>query len=390
MTRTGTIGTLGHPWRADVTAWGAVVPWDGSTPLDWRVAADDRWHTPADEVAVRQVRLAGAPVFETRLRIPGGDAVHRVWATADHGGLTVVELTNDSPLPIACAVTRTDLLTGRPPSDVPIRGIDLPVASVLLPIGHRSTVQVALQHVDPVTGALPPGLPSAASVVRGWTVLTERASRLVLPDVGTVEAVTAARCDLVLRGPVTADDDPVGFLLGAAELVRLGELGRVAAAAYSPAIAEAVETIATRTGWDVDAALAAAAVVLGAAGEGRAGADLREITTRRSPAPPPPATRPDGIAAIAAVERTIARGGELFPHGFPPSWRGAELEAHGLVAGPTSRLSLAVRWHGPNPAVLWEVDGDPVELTAPAVDPAWRTNAPQGETLWRLAAAPCG
>ena len=38
--------------------WGDVVPWDGSPPLAWHVAADDRWHSPADEVAVRQVRRA--------------------------------------------------------------------------------------------------------------------------------------------------------------------------------------------------------------------------------------------------------------------------------------------------------------------------------------------
>ena len=70
------------------------------------------------------------------------------------------------------------------------------------------------------------------------------------------------------------------------------------------------------------------------------------------------------IEVVAAVERLIAAGSVLFPDGIPPAWLGANFEAHGLVAGPSSRLSLAVRWHGPNAAVLWEVTGDPVTLTS--------------------------
>jgi len=154
VTTSGTTGVLGGEWRAEVTAWGDVVPWDGTAPLAWHVAADDRWHSPGAEVAVRQVRLSGAPVFETRLRIPGGDAVQRVWSVADGGGRTIVEIANDSPLPIACALTRRDLLTARPPAEVPIEGIDLPAGSIVLPIGHRTAVTVALDHhvVEPLAG----------------------------------------------------------------------------------------------------------------------------------------------------------------------------------------------------------------------------------------------
>jgi len=47
------IGTLGSLWRATVTPWGALVPGDGSPPLDWWVAADDRWHVPAAEPSCR-------------------------------------------------------------------------------------------------------------------------------------------------------------------------------------------------------------------------------------------------------------------------------------------------------------------------------------------------
>jgi hypothetical protein len=87
-----TVGVTGQQWRASVSAWGAVAPWaeEQTAPLDWAVAADDRWHLPAKEAAVRQRRLDGAPVIETRVRIPDGAGVHRVWPVADRGGNTVI------------------------------------------------------------------------------------------------------------------------------------------------------------------------------------------------------------------------------------------------------------------------------------------------------------
>ena len=78
-----TTGVAGGSWRADVTPWGAIEPWDGSPSLDWYVAADDRWHVPSREPAVRQVRLSGTAVVETRVRVPTGDAVQRVFSIAD-------------------------------------------------------------------------------------------------------------------------------------------------------------------------------------------------------------------------------------------------------------------------------------------------------------------
>jgi hypothetical protein len=60
-------------------------------------------------------------------------------------------------------------------------------------------------------------------------------------------------------------------------------------------------------------------------------------------------------------------------------------EAHGLVAGPRHTLSIAVRWHGPNAAVLWEVDGPPgLRLRAPSIDETFVANNPRGEGLLRV------
>src|SRR5688572_5419061 len=115
-----TTGVIGQTWRADVTATGSVEPWDGSALLDWYIAADDRWHDPRTDHGVRHQRVDGTAVFETKVRIPGGDAVQRVWSVADAGGFTLVEVTNDSSLPMAVAITRSDIVANRPPADVPI------------------------------------------------------------------------------------------------------------------------------------------------------------------------------------------------------------------------------------------------------------------------------
>jgi hypothetical protein len=381
----GPTGILGGSFRADVTTAGTIVPWDGSASLAWHVAADDRWHSPAGEVAVRQVRTAGAPVFETRLRIPGGDAVQRIWSVADGGGRTLVEVTNESPLPIACALTRGDLLTARPPADVPIEGIVLPAGAIVLPIGHRASVTVALAHEHPAAGPLPAGSPTAEATARGWVGRAERASRVVLADERAAERLVAARADLLLTGPPSIEDDPAGFLLALHELVRLGELAGRALDDVVPDIAAAVHTTVRRVAWDVDAALAAAAGLLHVAGEDRAGRDLARLRASRAAATPDLDATADGVRGVAAVERHLAADGVLLPRGIPDAWRGVDFEAHGLPIGPGSAVSFAVRWHGAHAAVLWETDGEPVELAAPAVDATWRSDAASGEALWRLA-----
>ncbi|HSP28975.1 MAG TPA: hypothetical protein VLN74_10545, partial [Ilumatobacteraceae bacterium] len=221
------VGAMGASCRAWVTPWGDVQPLrgpDDATTVQWFVAAEDRWHTPASEAAVRQRRLEGTPVVETRLRVPEGDAIQRVWSVPDAGGLTVIEVENASALPFAVAFAGTRLLTERPPADVPIRGIDLPEGSIVLPVAHRASIRVAIPH-DPArftTWALPTLAPAMA-IVRGWETIVHRASRLVLPDAGLGEAVAAARSDLLLSGPVDVADDVVGFLLDVAELGRLGD-----------------------------------------------------------------------------------------------------------------------------------------------------------------------
>jgi len=327
-------------------------------------------------------------VVETRVRIPHGDAIHRVFATAGSGGITVVEIENDSPAAIAVAFSHGELLSARPPAAVPIEGISLPEGAVVFPIGHRSTLRVGLAHHGGA-GALPEGLPGPLAVARGWGQQVDRASRLVLPDSALVERVVGERCRVALTGPVDDASDAAGALLGMAELVRLGADGALSVADVIT-VAERLARSARTCGlaWDAAMALAAAERVLAVAHETRATADVAAIRQRLgADGPPPPVTAPNGIRVVAWVESGLALplvdgSCVLLPGGHPAGWLGVNWEAHHVPAGPRSRVSYAVRWHGSRPAVLWEVDGEPVALSGGLAAPGWYTTDSRGEALW--------
>lgn len=377
-----TTGVTGSRWRASITPWGGLEPWDGR-PLEWYVAADDRWHVPAQEAAVRQRRIDGTPVTETRVRVPHGDVVQRIFSVVDGGGTTVIEVENESTLPVAIAFDRRDVLTERPIAQVPIEGIDLPAEAFVLPLGHRASLRVGIPHTAPV-GAdrrLPNDLPTARQVIRGWTLHVERASRFVLPDgergTALVERIAAERCELALGSAPHATDDAVAYCLALGELVRMGERPEP----WLPELVDAVAVVGPEPGWDADVALAAADRVLAIGDERRARRDLARIIERRTPAPFPTEV-PEGLRAVPWIERLMATRGDLLPTGLPSVWLGQPLEVYGVPTVGTSTVSFAIRWHGARPAILWEQSGDPVELAAPALAPEWRSSEPTGEALW--------
>lgn len=376
-----TTGVTGSGWRASITPWGAIEPWDDEPSIDWYVAADDRWHVPASEPAVRQVRVDGTPVTETRVRVPNGDVVQRVFSVPDGGGLTIIEVENESTLPVAIAFSRRDVLTERPIADIPIEGIELPDGAFVLPLGHAATLRIGVVHGPQRNGALPAGLPTWHQVVSGWLTVTERASRFVLPDgelgAGLVERVTATRCELALGAIPTAADDPAGFAIVLGELVRMGERPDP----WLPELVEAVELLGPDRSWSATAALTAARRVLTIAGERRARRDLDRIVAGREPAARPDAP-PDGQSAIAWLESVFAVGGALVPDGLPDSWLGQSIEVYGVPTSAVGAVSFALRWHGERPAILWEQTGDPTTLTSPTVAPEWSTDEISGEALW--------
>ena len=372
------IGNRGASWRGEVTEHGTLLPPDGR-PLSWFVAADDRWYTPETEVSLRQKWYSGYPVAETRMRIPGGDVVQRIYAVADLGGMTVMEFENDSPMPVVVAVTRNDILTTREPSTQVPLGIELPAGSIVVPVGHKSTTRVALAHSRPHSGRLPDDTPNHQQVVRGWETACDVAGRITLPDHTIVAGVARTRSDLLLG---TGTDG------AAIELVRLGETG-------PDSILHVVDEVQRRLRhekrakilqWDTKYTLLAAASACVKLGDDTAAGDIGGAWLRLADRPVQelPAEMPAGPDGIAWVGELLASGspsgGEcaVLSHGIPEPWWGASFDVHALPADPFRTVSYAVRWHGARPALLWEVTGAPGLVLSHG---DWHTTDASGEGL---------
>ena len=406
------LGIRGGGWNAIVNERGSIRFNDGSPVLDWHIAADDRWHDPSTEPSVRQTRRAGVPVVETRLRIPGGDAIQRVYAVADAGGLVVIEITNESTLPIAVAFTRSDVVSSRTPSPRGAQGIELPAGSVVFPVAHGSTLRVAvcapLNVANESANVDVERLPSFEQLQKGWLKAVEQAGYVIVPEGAVAPLVARLRSDaLILSGHEIEDwaigaggdcaNDPVAYILTLQELLRMGEklTGDPAQIRVDHAarLAQSVETLLKENRkssilpWDVERALFAAQFVFSRMGENRAADDVATAQLRMSSAAEPPNVMPTDIRAIAWVEEkmvAVQRDGsvQIFGRGIPRLWLGANLECHRVSAGALHTVSFGIRWHGEKPALLWEVSGPAgVKLDAGLCDPTWSTVEPTGETL---------
>ena len=406
------LGIRAGGWNAIVNERGSVRLNDGSQVLDWHIAADDRWHDPSTEPSVRQTRRAGVPVVETRLRIPGGDAIQRVYAVADAGGLVVIEITNESTLPIAVAFTRPDLISSRTPSPRGAQGIELPTGSVVFPVAHGSTLRVALRAplnvANETVNVDVERLPSFEQLQKGWLKSVEQAGYVIVPEGAVAPLVARLRSDaLILSGHEIEDwatgaggdcaNDPVAYILTLQELLRMGEKLTGDSAQirvdHAARLAQCVETLlkdhkkSSILPWDVERALFAAQFVFSRMGENRAADDVSAAQLRMSSAAEPPNVMPADIRAIAWVEEkmvAVQRDGsvQVFGRGIPRLWLGANLECHRVAAGPLHTVSFGIRWHGEKPALLWEVSGPAgVKLDAGICDPTWTSVESAGETL---------
>jgi len=402
------VGVLGSPHQAVVDQYGTVTPDGSAWQLDWWIGADDRWHVPTREAAVRQKLVGAAPVVETSLRVPGGDAVHRAWGVGGPVGLVTVEIENASPAPFVAALVigpaeegrvrsvatrgpwvtvngRPAMRTPRPASrwaaEAPGETFDVVEAgqaqeraftgvggrrrrlevALLHPVAHRTRLRCALAAgapgrsvpVDAVDLSL---LPDAEEAAAGWDAQMTRGMRVALPDERLQQAIDAGRAALLL----------------------------IAEARRRPSADE----VAALEDWGFDAE----------AGGGwrRLGMRARTRASRRAPDPAPwrtvqarlatattTFTWPDGPAPLLRAARDLLVAGDEASADLlvelPPEWRGQGLEVHDA---PTraGRVSYAVRWHGARPALLWECE-QPIPLRAPGLDPAWSTTEARGEAL---------
>ena len=132
------VGLLGGTRVAAVDEHGTLHPARAIWSLEWWVGADDRWHRPTHEPAVRQSLVEGMPVVRTAMRVPGGDAVQEVYAVT--GDAVVIDVENASPAPfVAAFVVRgaghvalgdtTGVVDGGKPTAPPPRSITKPALS---------------------------------------------------------------------------------------------------------------------------------------------------------------------------------------------------------------------------------------------------------------------
>jgi len=379
---------------AVVDAYGVAHP-DGwrAESCGWWLAASDKWHDPRTSSSVRQQRIDGTPVVQTKIGVPGGDVVQRVFVVADRGGRLVMQVSNESPEPVAVAVPTREMSSTAAAGASRPQGIDTPEQVMAFPLSHRGSITFTwpltlsrFRKTAPIDASL---LPSPDQVVRGWVLTSDRASR-VAPEAATL---VAARCEISLTTAHEIDElldaDPARGILTIAERVRMGDNPQE----WTSQLADAARRVAKhpqRSPWTSRALVMAARTLL-AASETLAADDVVELWQRTNVSDSSGAVDSTAIDRVADIEQRFVRAvsrtsAAVLPTGIPDAWRGVSVEAHGLVASPHHRISLALRWHAANVALLWELDGPPgLSLSAPLVDAKFQTTELQGEALLQVA-----
>lgn len=245
------VGVLDGSAPADIDEGGLVTPAGADWSVDWWIGADDRWYLPSREPTVRQNRIGSGPLIETVVRIPSGDARQVVYGALVAGReMTVIEVHNESPVPVALAMAVRPYGVGGRPASRPLTiavdgrtvevdsrpGLVLPRtpnesggsattdlvgtvsaggalrwdaaecrgmvanAVVLYPLPHRTSLRFLVPTIsDDATSWLDPATaPDVEAVARGWASVLDAAGRLEFPDSGLTGLVNGARARLLL------------------------------------------------------------------------------------------------------------------------------------------------------------------------------------------------
>ena len=163
------LGTVDAAAIADVDPAGWVQLRGATWSLDWWVGAEDRWHHPALEAAVRQRPLDDVPIVETAMRVPGGDVLHRAFGVRATSRATdgqvwddsavLVEIENSTAVPVALALAVRPLTlsgagsVGSVQVDGSVVRVDGRVAAVI----SRPVARVAQGELGQVADALAAG-----------------------------------------------------------------------------------------------------------------------------------------------------------------------------------------------------------------------------------------
>ena len=317
-----------------------------------------------------------------------------------------------------------------PPGDCQARSrAGLAAAAVVVPLATRVPLRVAV----PVEGEPAGNAGSPEEMAAGWRAVVERAASVDLPDQAAVRSwrrgiaasILAAGClqpAAVARAAVVLDrvglpdeaDRARDALVAEARQARLPP--RPAAVALRAlasrrlrtgrvsGLAELAGPLAEAAGDHLDTfTLEQVAAVLETEAPSAA-RDARRLLAEAGSASP----MPDAAATVdrlpAAVRDSVAFGRDglagvealldclvaespdhlvMLP-ARPEAWKGASIDARSL-ATRYGVLSFSVRWHGPRPAVLWDLqprrDQDPGVALRCGLDESWATEALAGEAL---------
>jgi hypothetical protein len=177
------VGSLTAGIVGTVDEHGTVVV--GDARLAWRAHVIDRW---VDEIS-RHDRPGIAPTAETAIRVPGGEAVQRVYAIGDGGVVVEFENASGDAIGIGVDVQGSPALTwSRAPGSV--EGDRL-----VFPLPHRQKLRLVLGGGRDA--------PDSDAVARGWEAMLERGMRVELPEAEQF-AVDRARVDALLAPPSAA------------------------------------------------------------------------------------------------------------------------------------------------------------------------------------------
>jgi hypothetical protein len=333
------VGTLTTGITAEVDTDGTVH--NNSVRIGWHIRSGNDWLVPGLDAPARRTRPHAAPIVHTSVRVGGGDALERVYAVGDgDGGIVVIEVENVSPEAIAVGFVVDGPGAGAGARAMVIDDDGLRVGGesliawarrpgavddehgLVFPIPHRTKVRIALVGRSGVDVR---ELADAGAVERAWDRMLDRGMRTELPEPLQSE-VDTARADLLLA-PRSAD------AFGSLEAWGFDE--------------DAVEM------WG----------------------HLRTRDRRRAKRGPGAGLLAETRAALVREDR---RAIELVP-GFRAAWLGQSIAAHDVPLR-SGVCSFAVRWHGARPALLWDVPAG-FTVRAPALDPAWESTEPVGETL---------
>ena len=409
--------------------------------VEWWVGEGDRWYKPEFETTLSHKRIGAAPVFETRLAIPTGQIVATTWAAIGREAQepsVVTELLNESNAPVALAIVvipcgeierlrveesslvideSSQVTVDRPPGyfvlqeesrdlenvvfngqatkevPPPIRSRKKNAAGALVvPLTHRSGLRFV---VAPTTKRMvkPGDLPASSRVEAGWGQRLKTGAVIKLPTGELGGSDPKALVDLLISNPTPEDT------------IRLAAWGladdaseRIASADPSPQWLNAAIELWTRHRRVEDFSSSSAikieplvrslgkkdvlgqasteglASLLRTIGEDRAARDLERLNQNLPESP----MRPFDDLVFESFE-----GVQLLAKSLPRSWYGQDFELYGL-ATRWGNLGFAVRWHGKNAALLWEIE--PHEnlvplITIPGLDKEFSTFEPEGETL---------